>query len=72
MCGLKDFRQHSNRGGDIEMAENKTPKMASVVGILGHLANKHGQDIRNALMKLFEVILLDTDINNHSTVAFII
>ncbi len=28
--------------------------MASVVGILGHLASKHGPDIRKALKALFE------------------
>jgi len=36
-------------------ARKKIPKMASVVGILGHLASKHQQDIRKALMALFEV-----------------
>lgn len=56
MCGLKDFCQHSKKSPDNEMmAEEKIPKMASVVGILGHLASKHSQDIRMALMKLFEV-----------------
>ncbi|KAL5012685.1 hypothetical protein ScPMuIL_011236 [Solemya velum] len=72
MCGLKDFRQHSNRGADIEMTENKTPKMASVVGILGHLANKHGQDIRNALMKLFEDSLQTENEAPMTTIPFLL
>ena len=54
MCGLKDYCHHGNRG-DVAMDE-KIPKMGSVVGILGHLASKHSQDIRAALMKLFQVL----------------
>nr|KAG5694555.1 hypothetical protein BaRGS_032500 [Batillaria attramentaria] len=54
-CGLKDF---CNVGKDMSDrdpgARKKIPKMASVVGILGHLASKHQQDIRKALMALFE------------------
>lgn len=55
MCGLKDFTQggkHAERDG-----ESKIPKMGSVVGILGHLASKHGHDIREALMALFQVVI---------------
>jgi len=53
MCGLKDFTQHGKHSdGD---SDSKVPKMGSVVGILGHLASKHGHSIRDALMKLFEV-----------------
>ncbi|KAK3087666.1 hypothetical protein FSP39_008920 [Pinctada imbricata] len=54
MCGLKDYCHHGNRESSDPSMEEKIPKMASVVGILGHLASKHGQAIRNALMKLFE------------------
>ena len=55
-CGLKDFcsAETDPAGRDVS-ARMKIPKMASVVGILGHLASKHGQDIRHALMNLFEV-----------------
>ena len=53
MCGLKDYCHHGSRG-DVAMDE-KIPKMGSVVGILGHLASKHSQDIRTAFMKLFQV-----------------
>lgn len=57
MSGLKDYYQHGGKPGEGHMSsDDKMPKMASAVGILGHLASKHGQDIRNALMKLFEVI----------------
>lgn len=56
MCGLKDFCQHGNKRPDMEVrGDEKVPKMNSVVDILGHLASKHRQDIRGALMKLFEV-----------------
>lgn len=55
MSGLKDYYQHGTKPSDGHMFEEQVPKMASAVGILGHLASKHGQDIRNALMKLFEV-----------------
>ena len=53
MCGLKDYCHHGSRS-EVTMDE-KVPKMGSVVGILGHLASKHSQDIRAALMKLFQV-----------------
>lgn len=53
MCGLKDYCQHGcQTEGD---GDAKIPKMGSVVGILGHLASKHSHDIRDALMKLFQV-----------------
>ncbi|WAR31568.1 INT5-like protein [Mya arenaria] len=60
MCGLKDYSCHGNQG-DGEGMEGKIPKMASVVGILGHLAAQHGVDIRDALLKLFqEEVLRET------------
>ena len=55
-CGLKDFCSAGRDATDRDQgARKKIPKMASVVGILGHLASKHQQDIRKALMALFEV-----------------
>ncbi|XP_060557502.1 integrator complex subunit 5-like [Ruditapes philippinarum] len=52
MCGLKDYCHHGNHGdGNVD---TKIPKMGSVVGILGHLASKHGHDIRDALLTLFQ------------------
>lgn len=58
-CGLKDFCNDSGHDKDSGHSTSrlKVPKMASVVGILGHLASKHGQDIRKALMALFEASL---------------
>lgn len=46
-CGLKDFCANRN---------TKNPKLKSVVGILGHLAGSHTNDIRKALIDLFRVI----------------
>lgn len=56
-CGLKDFCSSGVEGADKDISSSrmKIPKMASVVGILGHLASKHSQDIRKALTNLFEV-----------------
>ncbi|PSN39828.1 hypothetical protein C0J52_19183 [Blattella germanica] len=48
-CGLKDFNQHGS-----EDHSAKTPKLNSVVGILGHLAGSHFADIRSALLELFQ------------------
>ncbi|XP_018328216.1 integrator complex subunit 5 isoform X2 [Agrilus planipennis] len=47
-CGLKDFCQNKSyeQGCD-------SPKLKSVVGILGHLAGGHCNDIRTALLDLF-------------------
>ena len=56
MCGLKEFSRHGAAGPDGSVAtDHKVPKMASVVGILGHLASRHGNDIRKALLVLFKV-----------------
>ncbi|KAM0729054.1 Integrator complex subunit 5 [Formica fusca] len=55
-CGLKDF---CAMGYEHNV---KNPKLNSVVGILGHLAGSHFQDIRKALLDLFEWSL-DEDVN---------
>ncbi|XP_076684692.1 integrator complex subunit 5 omd isoform X3 [Andrena cerasifolii] len=47
-CGLKDF---CAMGYEHNI---KNPKLNSVVGILGHLAGSHFQDIRAALLDLFK------------------
>lgn len=47
-CGLKDF---CAMGYEHNV---KNPKLNSVVGILGHLAGSHFQDIRKALLDLFQ------------------
>lgn len=33
--------------------EKRVPKIASVVGILGHLASRHGDSIRRELLRMF-------------------
>lgn len=48
--GLKDFTQ--NRSFD---QVRNSPKLKSVVGILGHLAGSHAKDIRQAIIELFIV-----------------
>lgn len=49
-CGLKDFCQNKSYEQGCE-----SPKLKSVVGILGHLASTHGDDIRAALLDIFKV-----------------
>ncbi|XP_025113724.1 integrator complex subunit 5-like isoform X2 [Pomacea canaliculata] len=73
-CGLKDFCNVGKGLSDRDPgARKKIPKMASVVGILGHLASKHRQDIRKALMALFEEGLQsDGDAVRVTTVPFLL
>lgn len=74
MCGLKDFCHHGNKRPDMETrGDEKVPKMDSVVDILGHLASKHRQDIRGALMKLFEESMKsDSEVVKVTTVPFLL
>ncbi|KAF7279142.1 hypothetical protein GWI33_007556 [Rhynchophorus ferrugineus] len=53
--GLKDFSQ--NRSFD---QVRSSPKLKSVVGILGHLAGSHAQDIREAIVEIFQWSLKET------------
>ena len=48
--GLKDFCQIKS----YEQGSN-SPKLRSVVGILGHLAGSHSNDIRSAILEMFLV-----------------
>jgi len=58
MYGLEDYYIHgSSQSAVTTSSEEKIPKMASVVGILGHLAGHHSRDIRQALLTLFQVIV---------------
>ena len=54
-CGLKDFCTALREIGDYDVTTHQVSMVASVVGILGHLASRHQQDIQHALMKLFRV-----------------
>lgn len=49
-CGLKDFCQIKS----YEQGSN-SPKLRSVVGILGHLAGSHSSDIQSAILEIFLV-----------------
>ncbi|KAK6167219.1 hypothetical protein SNE40_021307 [Patella caerulea] len=73
-CGLKDFCNLDNQHPERPISpKHRTPKMASVVGILGHLASNHGQDIRQALMTLFEESLMsENDVVKVTTVPFLL
>ncbi|XP_074653941.1 integrator complex subunit 5-like isoform X2 [Tubulanus polymorphus] len=74
MCGLKDFCHHNGKDKDSASQGRKLqPKMATVVGILGHLAAQHGQDIKKALLNLFEESLKsDDDVMHLSTIPFLL
>uniref|UniRef100_A0A8C3CJ55 Integrator complex subunit 5 n=1 Tax=Cairina moschata TaxID=8855 RepID=A0A8C3CJ55_CAIMO len=70
-CGLKDYCAHleapggvtGGTGGGAAAASSSpsgpggAPKLASVVGILGHLASRHGASIRQELLRLFHASL---------------
>lgn len=50
-CGLKDYCENKSYRQGIE-----SPKLKSVVGIVGHLATSHPGNIQNALLDLFKVL----------------
>ncbi|KAK0687182.1 INT5 protein, partial [Pygoscelis papua] len=64
-CGLKDFCARGaspgaaaggGGGGDPlfpPAADKRAPKIASVVGILGHLASRHSGSIKQELLRMF-------------------
>ncbi|XP_043931696.1 integrator complex subunit 5 isoform X2 [Protopterus annectens] len=55
-CGLKDFCVHGAASADVlfpSAADKRIPKIASVVGILGHLAPRHSESIKQELLKMF-------------------
>ncbi|CAG9854734.1 unnamed protein product [Phyllotreta striolata] len=54
-CGLKDFSQNKS----YEQCCN-SPKLKSVVGILGHLAGSHAEDIRKAVLDIYVWSLRET------------
>ncbi|XP_022084361.1 integrator complex subunit 5-like [Acanthaster planci] len=69
-CGLKDFCNSQSQG--LVAPDKKVPKMASVVGILGHLASQHSQDIRKALLELFQESLESDEEQHLFTVPFLL
>ncbi|NXY80602.1 INT5 protein, partial [Glareola pratincola] len=52
-CGLKDFCAHGDSLFPAAAAAAAAPKMASVVGILGHLASRHSGSIKQELLRMF-------------------
>ncbi|XP_078283802.1 integrator complex subunit 5 [Rhinoraja longicauda] len=58
-CGLKDFCLHGGPSSVEPMlpppclADQRVPKIASVVGILGHLATRHADSIKQELLLMF-------------------
>lgn len=58
-CGLKDFCMHGTASADLLLfpsataADKRVPKIASVVGILGHLASRHSESIKQELLRMF-------------------
>ncbi|XP_041099332.1 integrator complex subunit 5 [Polyodon spathula] len=61
-CGLKDFCAHGGGGGGAvdgspppqPFPDTRVPKIASVVGILGHLACRHADSIKQELLGMFQ------------------
>ncbi|XP_071487321.1 integrator complex subunit 5-like [Diadema antillarum] len=71
-CGLKDFCASQSLEGQLVATETKVPKVASVVGILGHLTAQHSQDIRRALLDLFQESLDSKKDHDVFTVPFLL
>nr|XP_054770296.1 integrator complex subunit 5-like [Lytechinus pictus] len=71
-CGLKDFCSSQSTEGQLIATEIKVPKVASVVGILGHLTSQHSQDIRKALLDLFQESLDGKKEHDVFTVPFLL
>ncbi|NXI36917.1 INT5 protein, partial [Galbula dea] len=77
-CGLKDFCAHGAApGGDLLLfpagPDKRVPKIASVVGILGHLASRHSGSIKQELLKMFhESLGPPRDQHQKATVPFLL
>ncbi|XP_026545114.1 integrator complex subunit 5 [Notechis scutatus] len=78
-CGLKDFCVHGTASSDLLLfpsstaADKRVPKIASVVGILGHLASRHSESIKQELLRMFHRSLGPTrDQQQKATVPFLL
>ncbi|XP_029470722.1 integrator complex subunit 5 isoform X2 [Rhinatrema bivittatum] len=75
-CGLKDFCMHGVAPPDAlfpTAADKRIPKIASVVGILGHLASRHSDSIKQELLKMFHESLGPVrDQQQKATVPFLL
>ncbi|XP_038643399.1 integrator complex subunit 5 [Scyliorhinus canicula] len=76
-CGLKDFCMHG-ASSVVDplfptLADKRVPKMASVVGILGHLATRHSASIKQELLLMFhESLGSGRDAQQLATVPFLL
>ncbi|XP_048450678.1 integrator complex subunit 5 [Rhincodon typus] len=76
-CGLKDFCMHG-ASSVVDplfpsLADKRVPKMASVVGILGHLATRHSDSIRQELLLMFhESLRPSREPQHNATVPFLL
>uniref|UniRef100_A0A8C3XRX6 Integrator complex subunit 5 n=1 Tax=Chelydra serpentina TaxID=8475 RepID=A0A8C3XRX6_CHESE len=75
-CGLKDFCVHGAAPVDLlfpTAADKRVPKIASVVGILGHLASRHSDSIKQELLRMFHESLGPVrDQQQKATVPFLL
>ncbi|XP_067831614.1 integrator complex subunit 5 [Heptranchias perlo] len=75
-CGLKDFCMHGGGSADPlfpSSADKRVPKIASVVGILGHLATRHSDSIKQELLRMFHQSLAPGGEPQHqATVPFLL
>ncbi|XP_053824031.1 integrator complex subunit 5 [Vidua chalybeata] len=72
-CGLKDFCAHGGgAGGEAAGADKRAPKIASVVGILGHLASRHAGSIKQELLRMFHESLGSPREHHKATVPFLL
>ncbi|XP_068116283.1 integrator complex subunit 5 [Hyperolius riggenbachi] len=68
-CGLKDFCAHSSPN---ETLEKRVPKLGSVVGILGHLSSRHGNSIRQEILRMFHESLRPGSKQQRSTLPYLL
>ena len=55
LCGLEDFHTHSHSDVLVTAVDPNVPKMASVIGILSHLAVQHCDCLERAMWSVVEV-----------------
>ncbi|XP_040184873.1 integrator complex subunit 5 isoform X2 [Rana temporaria] len=68
-CGLKDFCAHSSPA---ETPEKRVPKLGSVVGILGHLSSRHGNSIRQEILRMFHESLRPGSKQQRATLPYLL
>ncbi|ELT95971.1 hypothetical protein CAPTEDRAFT_186694 [Capitella teleta] len=71
-CGLRDFHHHGQSARSESPCLPGEAKVASVVGILGHLAGQHSAEIRKAVLTLFEESLTSRDEEKQLAIPFLL